>query len=261
MKRFTIPCKFGAADLPFHIYVGTPRKTNHPLQNQADWLSSERGGVIPPEVMDSIQKLQQIAIKNNVNFEDLCVYALGKKDDQTPAAEPKTEGANDTGETSAPRPYVIEPKWPPYEKGEQAEADDIVEKTVEQTAVRAMEVAMHIWPGADNLNRSTRNLFLGLAIYHGILPERPLTISEIFRTITSDDVAYSMCVALDTLGACMIPPSYGLIRQWLNNRRDMRDQILVYMTTGMMEFALISPKNDDPFRSMRKSLQKAVFRK
>lgn len=77
MKRFTVPCDFGGQKAPFHVYVGEPRPDKHPLQNQSSWLSSERGGNIPPEVMDSFERLFKIAQENNVSFEDLCVYALG----------------------------------------------------------------------------------------------------------------------------------------------------------------------------------------
>ena len=52
-------------------------RKHHPLHFQSNWLSKERGGSIPGEVMDSIAKLKDIADQNNVSFEDLCVYALG----------------------------------------------------------------------------------------------------------------------------------------------------------------------------------------
>ena len=76
MKKFTVPCDFGGQKAPFDVYIGNPKPGNHPLQNQASWLSKERGGTIPQEVMESFQKLLDLAEKNNVSFEDLCVYAL-----------------------------------------------------------------------------------------------------------------------------------------------------------------------------------------
>ena len=76
MKKFTVPCDFGGQKAPFDVYIGNPKQGNHPLQNQANWLSKERGGTIPQEVMESFQKLLDLADKNNVSFEDLCVYAL-----------------------------------------------------------------------------------------------------------------------------------------------------------------------------------------
>lgn len=70
-------CDFAGQKAPFSVYIGDPKPENHPLQNQSNWLSKERGGVIPSDVMDSIAKLRDLAVKNNVSFEELCVYALG----------------------------------------------------------------------------------------------------------------------------------------------------------------------------------------
>ncbi|MBN9542273.1 MAG: DUF2610 domain-containing protein [Alphaproteobacteria bacterium] len=83
MKKFTIPCNFGGQTAPFTVYIGAPEDKHHPLHFQADWLSKERGGQIPGEVMDSIAKLKEIADRNGVSFEDLCVYAItsGNADD------------------------------------------------------------------------------------------------------------------------------------------------------------------------------------
>lgn len=112
MKKFTVPCNFNGVQAPFTIYIGSPEDNHHPLHFQADWLSKERGGTIPQEVMDSIQKLKGLADKNHVSFEDLCVYALGaaqqeqgteeqedgeeiEPDDDTEAA-PEEEAEEDT---------------------------------------------------------------------------------------------------------------------------------------------------------------------
>ncbi len=77
MKKFTINCDFGGQMAPFAIYIGDPEPGHHPLHFQADWLSQQRGGTIPPEVMDAIAKLKELADKNNVSLEELCVYSLG----------------------------------------------------------------------------------------------------------------------------------------------------------------------------------------
>ena len=89
MKKFTVPCDFGGQKAPFDVYIGNPKPGNHPLQNQASWLSKERGGTIPQEVMESFQKLLDLAEKNNVSFEDLCVYALNVASQQN-AEQPNT---------------------------------------------------------------------------------------------------------------------------------------------------------------------------
>lgn len=76
MKKFTVQCLFNGQPYPFDLYIGSPRDDQHPLHNQSNWLSKERGGIIPQEVMDSIEKLRNLARENNVSFEELAAYAL-----------------------------------------------------------------------------------------------------------------------------------------------------------------------------------------
>lgn len=95
MKKFTIPCDFGGKKAPFDVYIGEPDDGNHPLQYQAHWLATERGGTIPREVMDSFAKLLALSKKNNVSFEDLCVYALEAANEDKKKKDIKTaEEAN-----------------------------------------------------------------------------------------------------------------------------------------------------------------------
>ena len=76
MKKLTIPCNFGNQRSPVDFYVGSPKADNHPIQNQSHWLSSDRGGVVPSEIMDSLQRLHDLSKKNKVPFEELCMYAI-----------------------------------------------------------------------------------------------------------------------------------------------------------------------------------------
>ena len=76
MKKFTINCTFGGTVAPFTVYIGNPETKHHPLHFQAEWLSKERGGSIPPGIMDSLMKLKELADRNGVPFEELCAYAL-----------------------------------------------------------------------------------------------------------------------------------------------------------------------------------------
>ena len=93
MKKFTVPCDFGGQKSPFTIYIGDPEPNHHPLYFQSNWLSKERGGTIPGEVMDSIAKLKDLAVQNNVSFEELCVYALGAAQQEN--ADSPQEGNED----------------------------------------------------------------------------------------------------------------------------------------------------------------------
>ncbi|AVP87583.1 hypothetical protein phytr_6420 [Candidatus Phycorickettsia trachydisci] len=95
MKKFTINCDFGGQMSPFTIFIGEPESEHHPLHFQADWLSKERNGTIPSQVMDAIAKLKELADKNKVSLEELCVYALGSVGaDETQAIEAEGDQAN-----------------------------------------------------------------------------------------------------------------------------------------------------------------------
>ena len=97
MKKFTIPCDFGGVKAPFNIYIGEPAVGSHPVQHQAHWLSVERGGTVPAEVMDSFQKLFAISQENGVSFEELCVYALGTASGEGTDSNADSDGDASTG--------------------------------------------------------------------------------------------------------------------------------------------------------------------
>ena len=77
MKKFVVNCDFGGQLSPFSVYIGNPDKSKHALQNQSSWLGQNRGGNIPGAFMDALSKLKEIADRNQVLLEDLCVYAVG----------------------------------------------------------------------------------------------------------------------------------------------------------------------------------------
>jgi hypothetical protein len=76
MKKFSVNCDFGGVKAPFSFYVGRPEASRNPIQHQAEWLAKVRGGTVPEDVMTSLAKLKELADKNGVPFEDLCIYAL-----------------------------------------------------------------------------------------------------------------------------------------------------------------------------------------
>jgi hypothetical protein len=106
MKKFVVNCNFGGQMSPFAIYIGKPETKHHPLHFQAEWLSKERGGSIPAEVMTAVGKLKDLAEKNNVSLEELCVYALGNAqlqsgEDVKNSETNKEEAESSNGEGSA----------------------------------------------------------------------------------------------------------------------------------------------------------------
>lgn len=93
MKKFTINCDFGGQMSPFTIFIGKPEHAHHPLHFQSDWLSKQRGGMIPGDVMEAVTQLQELAEKNGVSLEELCVYALGTPEEQAALAGEGDDGS------------------------------------------------------------------------------------------------------------------------------------------------------------------------
>ena len=108
MKKFSVPCDFNGQKSPFTIYIGYAKPDHHPIHFQSDWLSKERGGTVPPEVMDSLSKLRELSDQNGVPFEELCVYALGaaqqaEEEEKAESEEDDTSvDAGDAGAESGP---------------------------------------------------------------------------------------------------------------------------------------------------------------
>ncbi len=80
MKKFSVPCTFGNVQAPFTVYVGSPEPQHHPLHFQAEWLTKTRGGTVNKDIMDSISKLYELSKKNNIDFEELCVFAFNNEE-------------------------------------------------------------------------------------------------------------------------------------------------------------------------------------
>jgi hypothetical protein len=77
MKKIPIKCTTqSGAKVDQDIYIEKPKAGNNPVQFQYNFLSKERGVIIPKDVMESFSKLLEIAEKNGLSFEDLCVYAI-----------------------------------------------------------------------------------------------------------------------------------------------------------------------------------------
>lgn len=77
MKKFSVNCDFGGQQSPFSFSIGSPEAEHNPIHFQSDWLSKERGGNVGPEFVDCAMQIKEIADRNNVPFDELCVYAIG----------------------------------------------------------------------------------------------------------------------------------------------------------------------------------------
>jgi hypothetical protein len=77
MKSFVIPSEVNGQKVPVQFCLGEPTKhIRNPIHFQAAWLKQERGVDVPANVKDSLTKLREIAIIQNISCLDLCTYAL-----------------------------------------------------------------------------------------------------------------------------------------------------------------------------------------
>ncbi len=79
--------KKGEGQKPFVIYLGECKPGDHPLHNQAYFVSNNLGGTIPTEVMDSFSKLKKFSQDHQVPFEELCLYAYSNETNKRVSAD------------------------------------------------------------------------------------------------------------------------------------------------------------------------------
>ncbi len=76
VKKFTTNCDFSGTKRPVTLFIGESFSGVHPLAFQSRWLSKEKGGTVPNEIMDSFSKLKDIADQSRVSFEELCGHII-----------------------------------------------------------------------------------------------------------------------------------------------------------------------------------------
>lgn len=104
VKDFDVPCYINGKLSSVKIMIGDPKIGTHPIQHQNKFLMEEKGIVIPKEILDTLEKLLDIAQRNGVSFTELCEYALKsleasnfiKKENKTSDIEPIPTDENST---------------------------------------------------------------------------------------------------------------------------------------------------------------------
>ena len=76
IKQLLIPCNFGDQTATVPVYVKQPKTDKHPIQFQANWLMTYRGGSVPQPIMDALEKLHNISKEHNIPLVDLCSYTI-----------------------------------------------------------------------------------------------------------------------------------------------------------------------------------------
>jgi type IV secretion system protein VirD4 len=85
----------------------------------------------------------------------------------------------------------------------------------------------------DFWNNEARSLFLGVMLFIIADPTKPKSFGEVVRTLRSDDVVYSLAVALDTLGSVMHPVGYMNIAAALQKPDKERGSVISTLNSGL----------------------------
>ena len=71
VKKITVNCDFSGTPYPIAFYIGDSPVSTNPIGAQARWLNQERGGNVPPKLMESLDKIKRISDEHNIPFEIL----------------------------------------------------------------------------------------------------------------------------------------------------------------------------------------------
>lgn len=78
VKKVAIPCYFNGQKSSVDFYIGHPAPGNSPIANQAKWLASVRGGVVPDKINEAFADLQKMSEEQHIELESLCEYAFAQ---------------------------------------------------------------------------------------------------------------------------------------------------------------------------------------
>lgn len=90
-----------------------------------------------------------------------------------------------------------------------------------------------IIPLKDFWNNEARSLFLGVLLYIIADPAKPKSFGEVVRTMRSDDVAYNLAVALDTMGGIIHPVAYMNLAAFLQKADKERSGVVSTLNSGL----------------------------
>ena len=82
IKSFNISCDYNGTKQNTPFYIGYPEPTHHPIHFQTAYISKQRGGTVPGNVLDALSKLLTLAIDNNLEFAELAEYAIKQSEEK-----------------------------------------------------------------------------------------------------------------------------------------------------------------------------------
>ncbi|AHX11634.1 type IV secretory system Conjugative DNA transfer family protein [Neorickettsia helminthoeca str. Oregon] len=95
------------------------------------------------------------------------------------------------------------------------------------------KIANLLMPEQDFWVNEARSLFLGVVLYILAVPEKVKSFGEVVRVMRSDDVTYSLAVALDTMGKKIHPVAYMNIAAFLQKADKERSGVISTMNSSL----------------------------
>jgi len=114
-----------------------------------------------------------------------------------------------------------------------------------------------ILPTREFWNNEARSLFVAVVLYLIAVPEKVTSFGEVVRTMRSDDVAYNLAVALDTIGEFLHPVGYMNIAAFLQKADKERSGVISTLNSALDLWAnplvdTATASSDFNFQDMKK---------
>jgi type IV secretion system protein VirD4 len=110
---------------------------------------------------------------------------------------------------------------------------DWVSKKPGQMVDDVQKISNLILPEKDFWNNEARSLFLGVVLYILSDDNKIKSFGEVTRTMKSDDVIYTLAVALDTFGEIMHPAGYMNLAAALQKPDKERGSVISTLNSGL----------------------------
>ncbi len=62
VKKITFDCDFSGVSQPVGFYIGDSVESKNPISFQAKWLAEKRGGSVPKNMIDLLEKIKKSRI-------------------------------------------------------------------------------------------------------------------------------------------------------------------------------------------------------
>lgn len=98
--KVKIPCYIDGQKTIVDVFIGRPKDHGNPLGFQSKFLSENKGVRIPDSIINSFNKLVDIAKKYDVSLQDLCLEAFSAVSDAQDATQPTKKDPNHNGRSN-----------------------------------------------------------------------------------------------------------------------------------------------------------------